>query len=154
MTGPARPGILMIEVIKITNPEDLQKSHEIRIEVFVEEQHVPVEEEMDEFEDESNHYLALADGTAAGTARWRITDNGVKLERFAVKKQYRRMGVASALMAFVLGEIKKFPELDNKVIYLHSQLDAMPLYSKFGFSKTGNMFEEAAIKHFKMVKDR
>ena len=151
-TRQLRKGMPMIKVIKISRPEELQQSHEIRIEVFVEEQHVPVQEEMDEFEEVSLHYLALIDGIAAGTARWRVTEKGIKLERFAVKRNYRRLGVGSALVKYILDEIKKNPGLDDKEIYLHAQLDAMPLYAKFGFTKTGNLFEEAGIKHYKMVK--
>jgi predicted GNAT family N-acyltransferase len=142
----------MIEVIKINTPEELSQSHKIRLEVFVDEQKVPVEEEMDEFENNSLHYLARVDGQAAGTARWRVTDKGIKLERFAVKKNFRRSGVGSALMKCILEEINKSPDLNKREIYLHSQLTAMPLYTKFGFTKTGNMFEEAGIKHYKMVK--
>lgn len=151
-TGPAGKGIHMIEVTKINTPEDLSQSHKIRLEVFVDEQKVPVEEEMDEFENNSRHYLARVNGLAAGTARWRVTDKGIKLERFAVRKIFRRSGVGSALMKSILEEIKRSPDLNQREIYLHSQLDAMPLYSKFGFTKTGNIFEEAGIKHYKMVK--
>ena len=142
----------MTEVIKISSPGQLQMSHDIRLEVFVDEQHVPVEEEMDEFEEVALHYLALVDGKPAGTARWRVTEKGIKLERFAVRKPYRRSGVGSALLRFILEEIELLPGLEKKQLYLHAQLDAIPLYAKFGFTKTGNMFEEAGIKHFKMVK--
>ncbi len=143
----------MIKVIKITSPEDSSNSRKIRMKVFVEEQHVPEDEEMDEFESSSKHYLAFMDGKPAGTARWRYTEKGVKLERFAVYIDYRNKGVGSALMQFILDEIKNLNPPVKGDIYLHSQLDAMPLYSKFGFKKTGNMFEEAGIKHFKMIKE-
>ena len=37
------------------------------------------------------------------------------------------------------------------MIYLHAQLQAIPLYEKHGFVKVGEMFEEATIKHYKMI---
>ena len=142
----------MIEVFRINSEEDLLKSHTIRIKVFVEEQHVPEEEEMDEFEEVSTHYLATVNDQAAGTGRWRFTDKGIKLERFAVYPEFRKKGVGSAIMEFILKEIKEHPDFKNQMIYLHAQLEAMPLYRKFGFTKTGNLFEEAGIKHYKMIK--
>ncbi len=142
----------MIKVIPITSPDELSSSHAIRMKVFVEEQHVPESEEMDEFETVSKHYLALFDDQPAGTARWRLTEKGIKLERFAVYREFRKKGVGSALMQFLLEEINNLVPSVKGDIYLHSQLDAMPLYSKFGFKKTGSMFEEAGIKHFKMIK--
>ena len=142
----------MIKVTRIVTEEELAQAHDIRTRVFVQEQHVPVEEELDEYEKSSRHYLASLNGKVSGTARWRVPDLGIKLERFAVLKEFRNKGVGSALVEFVLKEIHDQPEYKNRQIYLHSQLDAMPLYSKFGFRKTGNMFEEAGIKHYKMIK--
>lgn len=142
----------MIEVIRIASPDDMLKSRAIRLKVFVEEQRVPEEEELDEFENESKHYLVLYDGKPAGTGRWRFTGEGIKLERFAVYREFRNKGVGSALMQFILDEIRDLPDAGGKIIYLHAQLAAMPLYSKFGFSRTGGMFEEAGIQHFKMIR--
>ena len=142
----------MIKIRGILRDEELAQAHAIRTKVFVNEQHVPVEEELDEFENSSRHYLAWLNGKAAGTARWRVTEKGIKLERFAVLKEFRKQGVGSALVEFVLKEITDQPGFKNKEIYLHSQLNAMPLYSKFGFRKIGNIFEEAGIKHYKMIK--
>jgi predicted GNAT family N-acyltransferase len=141
----------MIEVFRIKSAQDLAIAHEIRFEAFVEEQQVPADEEL-EFEEESHHYLAMTDGLPAGTARWRFTEKGVKLERFAVKKDYRSQGIGSALVEFILKEVHNHPEFKGKEIYLHAQISAMPLYSKFGFSQTGGMFDEAGIMHYKMIK--
>lgn len=130
--------------------EQLKTVFEIREEVFVIEQEVDPSEEYDEFEDISTHFLAKFGNEAAGTARWRFTDNGVKLERFAVLKPMRAKGVGFALVNAVVGDIKNHPNSKDKKLYLHAQLDAMPLYAKFGFQKVGDMFEEFNIKHFKM----
>jgi predicted GNAT family N-acyltransferase len=140
-----------IKVIKISDPDSLSQAFEIREKVFVEEQKVPKEEEIDEYEDQSHHFLATLNGMPCGAARWRITSNGIKLERFAVLQEFRNKGVGSALVKAVLKDINDQPNSSEKIKYLHSQLGAVPLYQKFGFTKKGVIFEECAIQHYKMV---
>lgn len=136
-----------LQVIKVSRKEDLEKVFAIRRIVFVDEQNCPPELEW-ENEDVSTHFLALSDHQPCGACRWRKTDAGYKLERFAVLKEYRGQGIGRALVATALADLPS----DAKVIYLNSQLDAMSLYSKFGFVAEGEQFEEAGIQHFKMVK--
>jgi predicted GNAT family N-acyltransferase len=100
-----------------------------------------------EFEDESNHFLAKVDDIPAGAARWRKTDKGYKLERFAVLKDFRGIGVARELVKTVLADLPA----DADYIYLHAQIQAVSLYEKFNFEKTGPEFEEAGIRHYKMI---
>ena len=134
----------MIEVIKIKSQNELDYAHKIRQEVFVVEQQVDERLEY-EFEEESVQFLAKVNHEPAGTARWRKTEKGIKLERFAVLKKFRSSGVGSALLSAIIQDI---PE--NSYLYLHAQLSAMGLYSKFGFIAVGNKFIEADIEHFKM----
>lgn len=141
----------MIEVTLITDPRQQKEAFRIREVVFVQEQHVPAEEEYDEFEEICRHFLSLADGIPCGTARWRYTDKGIKLERFAVLKEFRTRKIGSALVQAILDDIKLQPNTREKTLYLHGQVTAMPLYSKFGFVPVGYMFEECNIEHFKMV---
>jgi predicted GNAT family N-acyltransferase len=135
----------MLQVIKISNQKDLETAWAIRKVVFVIGQNCAEEIEW-EYEDESIHFLALYDGVPAGTARWRKTDNGYKLERFAVLEEFRNEGVASALLQTVIADL---PEKD-KLIYLHAQLTAKGLYAKHGFTEVGDHFWEADIEHVKM----
>jgi predicted GNAT family N-acyltransferase len=135
------------EVSKVSSPADLEKVFAIRREVFVGEQNCPPELEW-EFEDESTHFLATADGEPAGASRWRKTDKGYKLERFAVLSKFRGAGIGQALVKAVLADL---PE-DADYIYLHAQVHAVTLYERFGFEKTGPEFEEAGIRHYKMIK--
>lgn len=141
------PKPIEIKVLKVNNPEVLQTVFAIRREVFVVEQHCPPELEW-EHEEESYHFLATVDGEPAGTCRWRKTEAGYKLERFAVLKQYRGMGVAHTMLNTLL---KDLPDNADH-IYLNAQIQAMPFYAKSGFEQTGPQFEEAGIQHFKMVK--
>ena len=51
-------------------------------------------------------------------------------------------------MKAVLDDLPK----DATYIYMHAQLPAISLYEKFKFVKIGPEFEEAGIKHYKMVR--
>lgn len=137
----------MLTVHKISSPDELQQAFAIRDTVFVAEQGCPADLEH-EHDECSVHFLAAVDDIPAGAARWRKTDQGYKLERFAVLQPFRGRGVASALIRAVLADL---PE-DSNPVYLNAQVDAVPVYEKHGFVKTGPQFEEAGILHFKMVK--
>ena len=136
----------MTSVSQVNDPTELEKIFAIRRQVFVVEQNCPPELEW-EFEDQSTHFLATVDGVPAGAARWRKTDKGYKLERFAVLNEFRGQGVGHELVKAVLNDL---PD-DADYIYLHAQVQAMGLYEKSGFEKTGPEFEEAGIRHYKMV---
>jgi predicted GNAT family N-acyltransferase len=140
----------LITVKEIRNKKDQIKAQEIRHEVFVIGQNVPAELEVDEYESDAIHYLAFLNNNPVGAARWRITEQGVKLERFAVLNEFRGRGIGSAMVEKILSDIKRDPEAGNKEIYLHAQMDAIPLYRKFGFVKYGNMFDEAGLMHYAM----
>ncbi len=135
-----------IKAVKVTDGADLEKAFAVRHEVFVTGQNVPIELEM-ENNNLSTHFLATVDGQPAGAARWRQTENGYKLERFAVLDEYRGLGVAQAMVKAVLNDLPA----DAPLVYLNSQIQAVGLYEKFGFEKDGPEFEEAGIKHYKMV---
>lgn len=119
----------------------------IRQEVFVEEQKVSREEEYDEFEKSSIHYLCFQDEKAIAAARWRITDQGIKLERFAVLKQFRNKKAGEAILKAVLADVVPL----KKKIYLNAQVAAMNFYIRNNFKAEGEMFSEANIDHFKMI---
>jgi len=125
---------------KITDKSSLEEVFEIREKVFVIEQKVDPSKERDEFEADSSHFLAKLNGKSVGAARWRFTKEGIKLERFAVLPEERGKGVGQALVEAVLQDIATYPEATEKIKYLHSQIGAMPLYSKFGFKEVGEMF--------------
>jgi len=107
------------EIIRFTFKETsfVEKAFEIRRVVFVIEQNCPPELEY-ENEEICQHYLAFYNNMPVATARFRITENGLKLERFAVLKEYRKLGIALALVNRLLQDVKAF----NKQIYLHAQV--------------------------------
>lgn len=118
----------------------------IRREVFVAEQNVPEEIEVDGLDESCQHYLVILDEKAVATARWRETDKGIKLERFAVLKEYRNMGLGGRILDEVL--VDTIPS--GKRIYLHSQDEAVNFYERHGFVKRGRPFLEADIWHYVM----
>lgn len=139
----------MTAVKKITTQDELQQAYTIRDTVFVQEQGCPADLEHEHDED-SVHFLATWEGIPAGAARWRRTDTGCKLERFAVLPRFRRKGIARALITAVLEDLPA----DAGLIYLNAQVAAVPVYLQAGFEQQGAEFLEAGIRHFKMVKVR
>jgi len=137
----------MIEIKKFLFSEtDLMRiSHKIRHEVFVVGQDCPEELEW-EFEEESTHFLLSVHQEPKATARHRKTENGYKLERFAVLKSERGKGLGHQILKHILEDLSDFKGL----IYMHAQVEVIPFYEKLGFIKEGNQFEEAGIQHYKM----
>jgi len=131
---------------KIEHPDLAKQAFKIRNTVFVEEQMVDPTLEYDEFEDIATHYLLYYNNIPVVTARWRKTDKGIKLERFATLKEYRFKKLGDAILEKILADVKEF-ELP---VYLHSQLKAVSFYERKGFVKEGEIFVEADIKHYMM----
>jgi predicted GNAT family N-acyltransferase len=77
----------------------------IRETVFIHEQHVPIELEWDQFDEDCLHLLALdADGRPIGTAR--LLQDGL-IGRMAVLKEWRGHGVGTALLKYLLREAER-----------------------------------------------
>lgn len=139
----------MIAIIQVSEDHEFDQVFRIRKEVFVVEQAVPEDEEWDEFEHICKHYLAYWGDIPVGTARWRRTLSGdYKLERFAVLLPYRGRGVGEAILEAVLKDV---PRQENSKIYLHAQISAKGFYEKNGFVPEGKEFDEAGIRHMKMI---
>ena len=135
-----------IQVDLIKTEDQVKASRRIREIVFIVEQEVDPEIEYDEYEQSSTHILASLNGQAVGTARWRRTPDGFKLERFAVLKEARGNQVGSAMVRFILKKLE--PGIQ---VYLNSQMVALKFYEKLGFTAQGPVFYEADIPHRKMV---
>ena len=135
-----------IKVHLATTKQELQQVREIRKKVFIVEQNVPEDVEIDQYENSSHHIIALLDDKFIGTARWRKTENGMKLERFAVLKEKRGLGIGKELVRFILKQKKK-----ESVIYLHAQDHVISFYKKLGFYSVGDHFYEGGINHQKMI---
>lgn len=125
----------------------------LRYEVFVREQEVPPEVEVDGLDDECRHFLALlspaesdVERTAVATARARTTARGWKLERVAVARAQRGRAVGAALVRHMLGQAPQ-----GRVVYVHAQESALGFWQRMGFVAEGPGFVEGGIAHRVMV---
>jgi predicted GNAT family N-acyltransferase len=137
----------MVTVKRFTyDDKDLMHlSNDIRRVVFIEEQHVTPEIEY-EHEEEGHYYLLFIDDMPVATARWRVTTKGIKLERFAMLRDFRNKGLGSILLEEVLKDVIPM----DREIYLHSQVAAVNYYARAGFRESGDRFMEADIEHVLM----
>ena len=140
--------MIVIKRFAFSNKELLQQSNLIRAKVFIEEQNVERELEY-EFEEQGNFYLLYFENIPIATARWRETKIGIKLERFAMLKEFRNQGSGGKLLAEVMKDVLPM----NRKIYLHSQVNAVTYYERAGIVKEGDIFIEANIKHYLMKYD-
>lgn len=140
-------------MILIKSWQDAQKeAYPIRKAVFIEEQSVPEEMELDEFDPIARHALAYINNICVGTARFIVKPaNGVQsgwIGRMAVLANYRKQGMGGQLLSALL-------ELGvSEGIYqfgLHAQLSAIPFYERFGFMALGDIYDEAGIAHRDMI---
>lgn len=114
----------------------------IRFAVFVEEQSVPAEIELDEFDAVSLHALAFdASGVAVGTGR--LLPDG-HIGRMAVLPRARGAGVGSAMLRALMDAARA---RGMREVMLNAQTHAMPFYARFGFAPEGEEFDDAGIPH-------
>jgi len=136
--------------VRRARPDEVARCQAIRREVFVEEQGVPVDEEMDAHDALCTHFLALRGGEAIGTARLRGSDDGrVKAERVAVRRPFRRAGVGRALMRALEDEAAV---RDAGELLLNAQAPVVAFYERLGYRAEGPEFLEAGIPHRAMRK--
>ncbi|KTD60655.1 GNAT family acetyltransferase [Legionella santicrucis] len=136
---------MAIFIKKISSDEDIKKCLQIRFKVFVEGQHVPLREDVDGKDDESDHYLLLSNEQPAGTARVRYVEDFAKIERVAILDEYQGKGLGFALMRFILSDLQKRTLI--KKIKLSSQAYAIPFYEKLGFLVCSDEYMDAGIPH-------
>ena len=135
-----------IKINIVTTDQDYRDCLYIRNKVFIEEQNINKKLEYDDKKVNAIYIVAKINLIAIGTARYRSTEIGMKLERFAVLKEYRGLGVGKSLVSFLIKILKS-----EKNLYLNSQKKVAGFYKKLGFKIRGDVFYEAKIPHYKMV---
>jgi predicted GNAT family N-acyltransferase len=116
----------------------------VRMRVFVDEQRVPPEIEMDDWDVASVHALAYEDDRPVGTGR--LLPDG-HIGRMAVLRESRRRGVGGAILARLVEEARRrgMPE-----VVLSAQTHALGFYRRHGFAERGGVYQEAGISHQEM----
>ena len=134
-----------IQIKSVSFETDRDAIYAIRKTVFIIEQAVPEEIEIDEHDPEARHVLAYMDGRPVGTGR--ITSDG-RIGRMAVLGEYRGQGVGRAILDTLIeiGCRAIMPQL-----FLSAQCQAIPFYEQSGFVVAGPVYEEAGIDHRHMV---
>lgn len=122
----------------------------IRYAVFVNEQGVSEEEEIDSLEDKTEHVVLYVDGKPVATARiYDLGENTFKVQRVAVHKDARGIGYGAVIMTEAE---KRIHELGGHKVTLGAQNSAIPFYEKLAFNIEGEEFMDAGIPHHTMSK--
>lgn len=123
----------------------------IREAVFIREQGIDPNLELDDYDFIAWHVLAREDEKPVGTARLVTLDaHTTKIGRVAVLPEARGKGIARQMVALLIEYSKR--EGFSRVI-LDSQLPVVPFYEKLGFTATGPIFLDADLPHQRMELD-
>jgi predicted GNAT family N-acyltransferase len=146
-TAPREPATLQW----VRSAGELRQALALRVRVFCDEQGVPREIEVDEYDDVARHAIAVApDGSVVGTMRLVAAGTMVKVGRVAVDRAWRGRGIASGL----LGRAMEYAQaIRAEELRLAAQVAAVDLYRKAGYRPVGRPFEEAGIEHVWMVRE-
>ena len=138
-----------ITIKLVETEEDMEAAVSIRFRVFVDEQSVPPEIELDEYDAVATHAIALLDGKAVGTGRAIVEGGSASIGRMAVDRAHRRGGVGGLILKFLEDEAR---EQGATEFVLHAQEYVKAFYAAHGYTEHGDMFMEAGIPHIEMRK--
>lgn len=131
-----------------TDAADIDACLALRRTVFIEEQQVPEDIEMDGEEDICTHFLATLDGVPVGAARLKYLKSYAKLQRVCVLREHRGKHIGAELMKFMIDHVRA----EGKVASarLGSQVHALAFYEKLGFQVISDEYFDAGIPHREM----
>ena len=130
---------------------EIEAAMDLRVRVFVDEQGVDPEEEVDDLDRESVQIVGVDDIGVIATCRLRDLGGGEwKLERMAVDRRVRRNGVGGRLLA---GAEREAREQGATEMLLNAQHRAKSFYAAHGYVPEGDTFLEAEIEHVRMLKE-
>ncbi|MBI0579696.1 GNAT family N-acetyltransferase [Neobacillus cucumis] len=133
----------------VENEKELEDAFSVRRTVFIDEQNVPEEEEIDQHEKEATHFVLYHEGSPIGAGRFRLVDGFGKVERICILKQARGTGAGKAIM----NGIEDFARKKGiQKLKLNSQTHAIPFYGGLGYEVVSEEFMDAGIPHKTMVK--
>jgi predicted GNAT family N-acyltransferase len=151
--GRGRRARIKMTVERITEIENgsplLAAAFDLRREVFVIEQGVPAELEIDELDQGATHLVAMVDESVVGTLRILQHEGAAKIGRVAVRAAARGTGIGARLMERAAAIAR---ERGYREIVLHAQVPVAAFYRRLGYIEEGEPFEEAGIPHVAMRK--
>jgi predicted GNAT family N-acyltransferase len=137
----------------VQSEQEMADALSVRKIVFIEEQEVPADLEIDEHDQPDSgtiHFVAYKADTPVGASRLRPYTPGVgKVERVAVNKSERGTGLGRQIMLVMEDTAQK---QGFQSLKLNAQTHAQPFYEKLGYEPHGDVFDEAGIEHIAMVK--
>lgn len=142
-------------IVVVLNPSNLNldQCFIIRNKVFVEEQGVPKELEVDTYDasPECHHILVKYDGIPAGTGRYiPYQVQTIKIQRLAVLAPFRGKGIGRRLLLAIEQQAR---DAGNKYAILDSQCHAESFYLELGYlTISESPFEDAGMMHVRMQK--
>jgi len=139
-----------MEVIMAVTPEDQALVFELRKRIFVDEQGVPEENEFDEYESVSRHFLALDQGVPVGAGRLREYRGEAKIERVCVLNSLRKAGAGRQIMEAMESEARRMGLTRAR---LHAQTQAAGFYQRIGYLPASGIFMEENIPHILMIRE-
>jgi predicted GNAT family N-acyltransferase len=139
----------MTEVRPAREADEVRAALALRHEVFVVEQKVPLDEEVDEHDETALHLVAVEGGAVVATCRVVLEGSTAKLGRVAVATTARRRGIASRLIDASETHARA---LGARRIVLAAQTGALALYERAGYAPYGERFLDAGIEHLMMEK--
>lgn len=140
-----------LEVLIAQEKRDYENALSVRRIVFVDEQQVPLDLEIDEYENDSTHFVAYDDKRLpVGAGRLRAKGDLAKVERICVLKNRRGENIGEAIMV-KLEEVAA--EKGFKELMLNAQTHAKGFYEKLGYQVSSDLFYEAGIPHVEMKKE-
>lgn len=141
-----------MQAVLVTDPASRKAALDLRMEVFVVEQGVPAEIEVDEHDVTAEHAVVFdpsGDGSVVATARL-LTVQGVGIVgRVAVRRDVRGTGLGAVVMLAIEDRAR---ELDLPILELHAQRSAEGFYARLGYQAFGDEYLEAGIPHVSMRK--
>ncbi|AYB45474.1 GNAT family N-acetyltransferase [Paenibacillus lautus] len=143
------------EIINVSTEEQLQQALDIRKDVFVLEQKVPIDLEIDDYdrlESDAHHVLIKSEGQYAATGRITYYNkDSAKMQRIAVRKPFRSKGIGRVLMMALEAQAR---ELKLQYSLLDAQVQAEAFYRKLGYETISDEpFDDAGIPHVRMKKE-
>ena len=138
-----------ITIRLVETEEDMEAAVGIRFRVFVDEQSVPPEIELDEYDAVATHAIAVEGGLAVATGRMYVEDGQAHIGRMAVDLPHRRRGVGGLVLRFLEDEAKSQGATE---VVLHAQDYVKAFYAAHGYEEHGDTFMEAGILHVEMRK--